>query len=68
MVPLNIVKPKPQDCGKNLYICLNPQLKMVALRDLDSSLYVDTEKVIKYTEMEQHESNQRIRQKKSPIS
>ena len=56
LVPSNIVKPKPQDCGKYLYIsCLNLLLKMVALRDLDSSLYADTETVIRYTETELHE-------------
>ena len=35
--------------------CLNLQLKMEALCNLDSTLYVDTKEVIKYTETEQHE-------------
>ena len=48
LVPSNIVKPKPQDWGTCLCMsCLNPQLKMEALCNLDSSLYVDTEEVIK---------------------
>ena len=55
-VPLNIVKPKLQDWGTCFGMpCLNPHLKMEALCNLDSSLYVDTVEVIKYTENELHE-------------
>ena len=63
LVPSNIVKPKPQDWGTCLCMsCLNPQLKMEALCNLDSSLYVDTEEVIKYTETELCEWHEKIRQ------
>ena len=63
-VPSNIVKPKPQDWGTCLCMsCLNPQLKMEALCNLDSSLYVDTEEIIKYTETELHEWSEKIRHK-----
>ena len=56
LVPSNIVKPKPQDWGTCLCMsCLSPQLKMEALCNLDSSLYIDTEEVIKYTETMLHE-------------
>ena len=64
LVPSNIVKPKPQDWGTCLCMsCLNPQLKMEALCNLDSSLYVDTEEVIKYTKTELHEWGEKIRHK-----
>ena len=63
-IPSNIVKSKPQDWGICLCIsCLNPQLKMEALCNLDSSLYVDTEEVIKYTKTEPHEWGEKIRHK-----
>ena len=56
LVPSNTVKSKAQDWGTCLFMsCLNPQLKMEALCNLDSSLYVDTKEVIKYTETELHE-------------
>ena len=63
LVPSNIVEPKPQDWGTCLCMsCLNPQLKMEALCNLDSSLYVDTVEVIKYTETKLHEWGEKIRQ------
>ena len=40
---------------------------MEALCNLDSSLYVDTEEVIKYTETKLHEWGEKIRQIKRPI-
>ena len=68
LVPSNIIKPKLQDCGTCLCMsCLNPQLNMEALCNLDLSLYADTEEVIKYTETELHEWSEKIRQIKWPI-
>ena len=40
---------------------------MEALCNLDSTLYVDTKEVIKYTEPEQYEWGEKIRQIKRPI-
>ena len=50
LVP-NDVRPKPQDWETCLcQTCLNPQLKMEALHNVDKSLFVETEKLIKYDE------------------
>ena len=68
LVLSNIVKPKPQDWGTFLCMsCLNLQLKMEALCNLDSSLYTDTEEVIKYTETELNGWGEKIRQIKWSI-
>ena len=51
LVPNDIVGPKPQDWGSCLcQTCLNPQLKMEALRNVSKSLFVETEKLIIYDE------------------
>ena len=51
LLPNYIVKPKPQDWGTCLcQTCLNPQLKMEALCNVDKSLFIETEKLIKYDE------------------
>ena len=49
LVPNDIVRPKPQDWGTCLcQTCLNPLLKIEALRNVNKSLFVETEKLIKY--------------------
>ena len=51
LVPNDIVRPKLQDWGTCLcQTCLNPQLKMEAFHNVDKSLFVQTEKLIKYDE------------------
>ena len=47
--------------------CLNPQLKMKVLCNLDLFLYVDTDEVIEYTEPELHEWGEKTRKTKQLI-
>ena len=68
LVPENIIKPKPQDWGTCLcMVCLNPQLKMEALRHFESSLFVETEELITYSDKTLKEFMEKIKQFSGPI-
>ena len=68
LVPDNIIKPKPQDWGTCLcMVCLNPQLKMEALRQFELSLFVETEELITYSDKELKEFVDKIKIFTGPI-
>ena len=71
LVPNDIIKPKPQDWGTCLYQTrLNSQLKMEALRNVDKSLFVETEKLIKYDESKLKAFGEKVKtcKKSCPLS